>query len=75
MCIYLIVKMKPLKFVSYKNEVENQLGRKIKALRSNRSGEYKSPFTKVYTKQNIRYKFTAPYSPQQNGIAKRKIAL
>ena len=28
----------------YKNEVENQLGKKIKAIRSDRGGEYDAPF-------------------------------
>ena len=32
------------KFVLYKNEVENQLNMKIKVLRSDRGGEYDSPF-------------------------------
>ena len=32
------------KFVLNKNEVENQLNKKIKVLRSDRGGEYESPF-------------------------------
>ena len=32
------------KFILYKNEVENQLGKKIKILRSDRGGEYEAPF-------------------------------
>ena len=35
------------KFVLYKNEVENQLNKKIKVLRSDRGGEYKSSFVDV----------------------------
>ena len=31
------------KFILYKNEVENQLNKKIKKLRSDRGGEYKAP--------------------------------
>ena len=31
-------------FIQYKNEVENQLNKKIKVLRSDRGGEYESPF-------------------------------
>lgn len=60
------------KFVLYKTEVENQLGRKIKVVRSDRGGEYVSPFADLCAKHGIRHEFTAPYSPQQNGIAKRK---
>ena len=32
------------KFVLYKNDVENQLNKEIKVLRSDRGGEYESPF-------------------------------
>ncbi|KAI3503228.1 hypothetical protein L1887_31667 [Cichorium endivia] len=35
------------KFKVYKSEVENQLNKKIKVLRSDRRGEYVSPFEKV----------------------------
>ncbi|GJX23326.1 retrovirus-related pol polyprotein from transposon TNT 1-94 [Tanacetum coccineum] len=60
------------KFVLYKTEVENQLGQKIKVVRSDRGGEYVSPFADLCAKHGIRHELTAPYSPQQNGIAKRK---
>ena len=60
------------KFVLYKNEVENQLNKKIKVVRSDRGGEYVSPFADLCAKHGIRHEFTAPYSPQQNGIAERK---
>ncbi|GJT78342.1 pol polyprotein [Tanacetum coccineum] len=60
------------KFVLYKTEVENQLGRKIKVVRSDIGGEYVSPFTKLCAKYGIRHEFTASYSLQQNGIAERK---
>nr|GEV57556.1 enoyl-[acyl-carrier-protein] reductase [NADH], chloroplastic [Tanacetum cinerariifolium] len=60
------------KFVLYKTEVENQLGRKIKVVRSDRGGEYVSPFAELCAKYGIRHEFIAPYSPQQNGIAERK---
>nr|GEY26529.1 retrotransposon protein, putative, Ty1-copia subclass [Tanacetum cinerariifolium] len=60
------------KFVLYKTEVENQLGRKIKVVRSDRGGEYVSSFAELCVKHGIRHEFTAPYSPQQNGIAERK---
>nr|GEV74861.1 hypothetical protein [Tanacetum cinerariifolium] len=60
------------KFVLYKTEVGNQFGKKIKVVRSDRGGEYVSPFVELCIKHGIRYEFTAPYSPQQNGISKRK---
>ena len=59
-------------FIQYKNEVENQLGKKIKKLRSDRGGEYESPFGKFCKEHGIIHQTTAPYSPHQNGIAERK---
>ena len=60
------------KFVLYKNEVENQLNRKIKVLRSDRGGEYESPFVDLCAQHGIIHETTAPYSPQSNGVAERK---
>ncbi|GKA78709.1 retrovirus-related pol polyprotein from transposon TNT 1-94 [Tanacetum coccineum] len=60
------------KFVLYKTEVENQLGKKIKVVRSDRGGKYVASFAELCAKHGIRHEFTAPYSPQQNGIAERK---
>ena len=60
------------KFILYKNEVENQLNRKIKELRSDRGGEYVVPFMSLCEQSGIIHQVTAPYSPQSNGIAERK---
>nr|GEZ14560.1 Pol polyprotein [Tanacetum cinerariifolium] len=60
------------KFVLYKTEVENQLGKKINVVRSDRGGEYVSTFAELCAKHGIRHEFTAPYSPLQNGIAEKK---
>ncbi|RVW73229.1 Retrovirus-related Pol polyprotein from transposon TNT 1-94 [Vitis vinifera] len=59
-------------FKHYKNEVENQLSKKIKAIRSDRGGEYESPFEEFCLEHGIIHQTTAPYSPQSNGIAERK---
>jgi hypothetical protein len=60
-------------FKIYKAEVENQLERKIKHLRSDRGGEYFSnTFDIFYEEHSIVHEMTPPYSPQSNGIAKRK---
>ncbi|CAN1221891.1 Retrovirus-related Pol polyprotein from transposon TNT 1-94 [Linum grandiflorum] len=61
------------KFLIYKAEVENQLNKKIKRLRSDRGGEYSSVFLKqVCEEAGIIHETTAPYCPQQNGIVERK---
>ena len=59
-------------FRKYKTEVENQLEKKIKMIRSDRGGEYESPFPKICIENGIVQQTMAPYSPQSNGIAKRK---
>uniref|UniRef100_A0A2N9GAW9 Integrase catalytic domain-containing protein n=1 Tax=Fagus sylvatica TaxID=28930 RepID=A0A2N9GAW9_FAGSY len=59
-------------FIHYKKEVENQLNKKIKVLRSDRGGEYESPFGEFCSQHGIVHQTTAPYSPQQNGVAERK---
>lgn len=60
-------------FVRFKTLVEKSTGKVIKSLRSDRGGEYISKtFTEFCEKQGIRRFLTAPYSPQQNGVAERK---
>ena len=51
------------KFIFYKNEVENQLNRKIKELRSDRGDEYVIPFESLCEQSGITHQVTAPYSP------------
>ena len=60
------------KFVLYKNEVENQLNKKIKVLRSDRDGEYESPFVDFCIQHGIIHETIAPYSPQSNRVAEQK---
>jgi hypothetical protein len=51
-------------FKDYKAEVENQLKRKIKRLRSDRGGEYfSSEFSEFYVEHGIIHEKTPPYSP------------
>ena len=59
-------------FQHFKNEVENQLDRKIKVIRSDRGGEYEAHFGDFCSQHGIIHQTTAPYSPQQNGVAERK---
>ncbi|GJX83483.1 retrotransposon protein, putative, ty1-copia subclass [Tanacetum coccineum] len=59
--------------VVFKNEVENQLGKTIKALRSDRGGEYISQEFKDYLKAcGIVQQLTPPYTPQHNGVSERR---
>ena len=59
-------------FIQYKNEIKNQLCKKIKILRSNKCGEYESPFGEFCKEYGKIHQTTTPYSSQQNGIAERK---
>nr|GFA49859.1 retrotransposon protein, putative, Ty1-copia subclass [Tanacetum cinerariifolium] len=57
----------------FKNEVENQLGKTIKALRSDRGGEYISQEFKDYLKAcGIVQQLTPPYTSQHNGVSERR---
>nr|GFB53334.1 hypothetical protein [Tanacetum cinerariifolium] len=60
-------------FKVFKSEVELQLGKKIKALRSDRGGEYLSQEFKDYLSKNgIVQHLTSLYTPQQNGASERR---
>ncbi|GJU64837.1 retrovirus-related pol polyprotein from transposon TNT 1-94 [Tanacetum coccineum] len=69
-------------FKIFKAEVENQLNRKIKIVRSDRGGEYYGKhfdlgqslrlFTLYCQENEIVNHFTMPYTPQQNGVAERR---
>ena len=61
------------KFKEFRNEVEKQLGRSIKSLRSDRGGEYLSQAFLDYLRDNgILSQCTPPYTPQDNGVAERR---
>ena len=50
----------------------NQTGRKLKCLRTDNGGEFKSEeFVKFCRERGIRREYRAPYSPEQNEIAER----
>jgi transposase InsO family protein len=61
------------KFKEYKNEVENQLDKRIKALRTDRGGEYLSNEFSTYLKEcGIVPQLTPPGTPQWNGVSERR---
>ena len=60
------------KFREFEALVTNETGLKIKVLRTDGGGEYVSATFKNFLKQKgIRHEISAPYSPQQNGVAER----
>ena len=66
----------------YVNEVERQLEKNVKIIRSDRGGEYygkynetgqcPGPFAKFLEKHGIVAQYTMPGTPQQNGVAERR---
>ncbi|KAL6331879.1 hypothetical protein AAG906_020226 [Vitis piasezkii] len=53
--------------------VETQSGQKVKVLRTDNRGEYTSKEFNVFCQEaGIVHQLTAPYSPQQNGVSKKK---
>ena len=69
-------------FKAYKAEVENQLGKRIKAIRSDRGGEYygrndgsgeqrPGPFAKFLEECRIVPQYTMSGTPSMNGVAER----
>ena len=61
------------KFKEYRAEVENQFGKTIKTLRSDRGGEYLDrDFEKFLVEHGIISQLTTPGTPQQNGVAEMR---
>ena len=69
-------------FKLYTAEVENQLDRRIRSVRSDRGGEYYGRFTKsgqnpsafalFLAENDIVANYTMPGTPEQNGVAERR---
>ena len=60
-------------FIKYRNEVENQLSKKIKRLRTNRGWEYESnPFNSFCEDHGTIHETFPLYSPESNGVGERK---
>ncbi|KAD7117216.1 hypothetical protein E3N88_04484 [Mikania micrantha] len=60
-------------FKKFKNEVELEHELKVKALKSDRGGEFLNRlFAEYCDETGVKRMFTAPYSPQQNGVVERR---
>ncbi|KAA0066128.1 copia protein [Cucumis melo var. makuwa] len=60
-------------FKRFKALVEKESGYYIKALRSDRGGDFTSnEFKKICAENGIRQPMTVPFTPQQNGVVERK---
>jgi transposase InsO family protein len=58
------------KFIEFKTEVENLLGKNIKTFRSDRGGEYPDlRFQNYMIEHGISSQLSAPGTPQQNGVS------
>ena len=72
----------PYVFKAFKAKVELQLGKPIKAAKSDRGGEYYGrydeigrnlgPFTKFLLECSIDARYTMPGIPQQNGVCRNE---
>ncbi|KAK8652167.1 hypothetical protein V6N13_061189 [Hibiscus sabdariffa] len=61
------------RFKEFKNEVQNQHGKSIKALRSDQGGEYLSQdFDELLKECGIVSQLTPPGTPQWNGVSERR---
>ena len=60
-------------FKKFRTASELESGRRLKALRSDRGGEFNSRAFVVFCEDHgIRHNTTAPYTPQQNGVVERR---
>lgn len=60
-------------FRKFKLSIEKQTGKEIKTLRTDGGGEFMSrEFSNFCEEAGIARHFTAPYSPQKNGVVERR---
>jgi transposase InsO family protein len=58
---------------NFVNMCKTKYGKKPKKFRSDRGGEYIGKNVKNFLRnEGIEWEFTAPYTPEQNGVAERK---
>ena len=60
-------------FALYSKKVQNEKGYTITSIRSDRGGEFScEPFESYCEEHGILHNFSAPRTPQQNGVVERK---
>jgi len=60
-------------FKKFRAATELESGRRLKALRTDRGGEFNSGAFVVFCSENgIKHNTTTPYTPQQNGVVERR---
>lgn len=60
-------------FKKFRAVAELELGRRLKALRTDRGGEFNSgAFVVFCSEHGIKHNTTTPYTPQQNGVVERR---
>jgi transposase InsO family protein len=61
------------KFKIFKALTETQTGKKLRAVRSDRGGDFmSSDFKEFCDKHGIKREYTMPRTPQQNGVVERQ---
>jgi transposase InsO family protein len=61
------------KFKIFKALTETQTGKRLKAVRSDRGGDFMSrDFKEFYDEHGIKREYTIPRTPQQNGVVERQ---
>jgi transposase InsO family protein len=63
----------PSEIKNFQAVVEVETEKKLKVLRTDRGGEFTSvEFRRYCAEHGVERQFTAPYSPQQNGVVERR---
>jgi transposase InsO family protein len=58
---------------NFQAAVEVETGRNLKALRTDRGGQFTSTeFSQYCAERGVHQQLTTPYSPQQNGVVERR---
>jgi transposase InsO family protein len=73
-CIFICTPICTKNFILAKSECyKNKFDTKIKKIRSDNDTEFKNTQVEDFLdEEGIKHEFSAPYTPQQNGVAKRK---